>query len=279
MILAYAVFGIAAYCFFHVAFPIFDGWMMNWGRELPQFSFLFPFCIDGCSALTVQPTSTAKAIAINLLLIFIFAVQHTGMARTAFKQAITKVFPKRLERSLYVAAACVGILQMAAFWQPLPQLIYKVPDSLAPAFVAVHYLGWIIVILCTFMLGHFPFLGVTPALQDVERPVKETQLDKELSTVGFYKYVRHPIMTGSFLALWSAHNLTVGRLVLNIGLTLYILIAVKFFEEPDLRKELGDKYRRYEATTPAYFPFGGGDAKAPRRGGAKMGADGASKSN
>lgn len=193
----------------------------------------------------------AIAVIWNVLLVAIWGFQHTFMASAGFKAWWTKYMPAPIERSTYLVFVAIMTAGLVALWAPLPTTIYDLSGTTAGAILlGVYFLGWVITLISTFLINHFHLFG----LEQAYRLVSKTQSKKETFTTPlFYKLVRHPMMTGILISLWAAPELTVGRLVLNLAMTGYILIGIHF-EERTLVKDLGEQYEAYRATTPALLP-------------------------
>lgn len=232
------LYGAIAYALFLVAFVYAIGFVGN---------LVVPKGIDGGI-----PTSTGLALLINAGLLMLFAVQHSVMARPAFKRWWTRIVSPTVERSTFVLFSSIALLLLYALWRPLPAVIWAVE---APAGVAALWalfaLGWLIVFLSTFMIGHFELFGLTQVWHNMRDRMPAPD---RFRMPGFYRLVRHPIMVGFVIAFWATPVMTVGHLLFAVATTGYILIAVQL-EERDLVAHFGDTYRRYKAQTPAFIPM------------------------
>ncbi|PWN08138.1 methanethiol S-methyltransferase [Rhodohalobacter mucosus] len=199
---------------------------------------------DGAAALT--------AVLINLGLIGLFGVQHTVMARKSFKDRWTQIIPNPIERSTYVLFSSLAVIILMLFWQPLPGVIWDVETGWASMLLEWGFwLGWTIVFLSTWMIDHFNLFG----LKQTWNYMKHHEMDHPgFMEPGFYKYVRHPLMTGFLIAFWSTPEMSTGHLIFSAGMTLYILVGV-YFEEKAMMKRFGDKYGDYRERVPKFFPF------------------------
>jgi methanethiol S-methyltransferase len=197
------------------------------------------------------PSSVAVAMTINLVLILLFGLQHSIMARASFKRGLTRVIPPALERATFVLASSLVLALVMWQWRPLPSVLWHVNNPTAAAALwAINAVGWLGVPFCSFLIDHFDLFGIKQALQAFRR----TTFDKKgFVTPLFYKYVRHPMMTSLMIGLWVTPHMTTGHLLLSSGMTLYVLIGVHF-EERSLAKELGAEYERYQATTSKFLP-------------------------
>lgn len=190
-------------------------------------------------------------LVIDALLLGLFAVQHSVMARPAFKRAWTRVVPAAVERSTYVLAASLVLLLLMWQWRPLPHVIWATHGAAYVILLGGYALDWVIVLLSTFMLSHFELFGLTQAWSAWSRRVAPAP---HLERAWLYRFVRHPIMSGFVLAFWATPVMTLGHLVFAIACTGYILVGVRL-EERDLEAALGDDYRRYQREVPMLVPL------------------------
>ncbi len=199
------------------------------------------------------------ALAINIGLMLVFGLQHSIMARASAKRALTRVVPARLERATYVLASSVALALLMWQWRGVDGVLWHVQSTaLAAPLWALNALGWLGVPLCSFMIDHFDLFGLKQALNGFRKVSFER---KGFVTPLLYKYVRHPMMTSLLVGLWVTPYMTVGHLLLTLGMTAYVLIGVHF-EERALARELGRAYELYQATTPKFLPVGA-TAKPP----------------
>jgi protein-S-isoprenylcysteine O-methyltransferase Ste14 len=191
------------------------------------------------------------AVGVDLALLSLFAVQHSVMARPWFKRMWTRVVPRAIERSTFVLAssAVVGLLLWQ--WRPLPHEVWSVDSSWARAVLgAGQVAGWGVVLLSTFLLGHFDLFGLKQVLARWRSvPYRESGF----RTPSLYRFVRHPLMSGFLIAFWCTPDMSVGRLLFAVASTGYIVVAVRF-EEHDLRAQLGEPYQEYAAEVPRFVP-------------------------
>ncbi|MBT4770334.1 MAG: isoprenylcysteine carboxylmethyltransferase family protein [Rhodospirillaceae bacterium] len=188
----------------------------------------------------------------NLLLLTLFAVQHSVMARPEFKAWWTKIVPEPIERSTYVLLTGVVLTILYIYWIPMTDIIWNVTNpTIAGAILGLYFLGWVIVVLSTFLINHFDLFG----LAQVFRLLKGGKApEAELKTPFLYKLVRHPIMLGMIIVVWAAPMMTLGHLVFALANTGYVLIALQF-EERDLISIFGDTYREYQKKVPMVIPL------------------------
>jgi methanethiol S-methyltransferase len=232
------LYGIAAYLVFLVTILYAVGFVMG---------LMVPKTID-----TGTDSSAAEAVVINVLLMALFAVQHSVMARQGFKAWWTQYVPKPVERSTYVLLASLSLLLLFWQWRPLPAIIWDVQDpDLAVTIVTLSFAGWVLVLTSTFLINHFELFGL--------RQVTNHLVDKELPpprfrTPLFYKFVRHPLYLGFIIAFWAAPTMTVGHLLFAVVTTLYILLGIAL-EERDLVALFGDEYRQYRQRVSMLIPW------------------------
>jgi protein-S-isoprenylcysteine O-methyltransferase Ste14 len=232
------VYGLASYALFFVTFLYAVGFVGN---------VFVPVTLDGPPRM---PFGTALAIDLGLLALF--AVQHSLMARPFFKRWLTRFIPEPAERSTYVLFSSLALITLFVFWQPLGGRIWDVQDPNGrAALLALFGFGWTLVLVSTFLINHFDLFGLRQIwLQLVGRPYTTLRF----GTPGPYKLVRHPLYLGFCLAFWATPTMTGTHLVFAIMTTAYILVAIQL-EEHDLVAGLGDDYRRYRERVPMIIPF------------------------
>ena len=196
--------------------------------------------------------SLGEALAADVLLLGLFAVQHSGMARRGFKKVWTSIIPEPIERSTYVLLS--GFLLWLLFWQwrPMTEEIWRVDNPLGSALLqAVYFLGWGIVLLSTFLISHANLFGLK---QVTDHWMGKAPPAPEFQTPLLYKSVRHPIYFGFLLAFWATPVMTMGHLLFAVATTGYILIGI-FFEERDLTATFGETYARYRQRFSMLIPW------------------------
>jgi protein-S-isoprenylcysteine O-methyltransferase Ste14 len=194
----------------------------------------------------------SEALAINVALLGVFALQHSIMAGKWFKDAWTRIIPPAAERSTYVLFSSIALLLLFANWQPMGGVIWDTGNSTARVIMyATFALGWITVLAATFLINHFDLFGMRQVwLNLVGRPY--TQL--KFGTPFLYRYVRHPLYVGWLLVFWSAPVMTSAHLLFAVMTTAYILIAIQF-EERDLVR-IHAEYAEYKQRVPMILPVG-----------------------
>lgn len=193
----------------------------------------------------------ATALGVNALLLGVFALQHSVMARPAFKRWWTQFVPKPAERATYVLASSVAFVALFAWWHPIDTVVWDFQDEGARGITTIAYLaGWALLLYATTLIDHFDLFGVRQAWLHW----KGTEHRKSLFvTPALYGNVRHPIYVAWIVIFWATPTMTVGHLLLAGMTTAYILVAIRL-EERDLVDEFGDTYRRYQQRTPMLIP-------------------------
>jgi len=186
--------------------------------------------------------SLGPALALDLLLLLAFAVQHSVMARTSFKARWTRVVPPAAERSMYLLATGLVIMPLLVFWQPMPAVVWSVQAPFVRGLIAaIALLGWAYLLAASFAINHFELFGLQQVYQALRgRPLTEAPFQVRW----MYRFDRHPIMTGLLIGLWLTPTMTLGHLLFAVGCTVYIWIGV-FFEQRSLRRQLGRPYEEY----------------------------------
>ncbi len=196
---------------------------------------------------------TLPALIIDALLLTLFAVQHSVMARPAFKRWWRRIVPHDIERSTYVLASSVVLAVLFWRWRPLPSPIWEVSNPAGAGVLwAACTIGWAIVLCSTFMISHAHLFGLA---QVWARLSGRSAPEPEFQTRWFYRFVRHPLILGFFIAFWATPRMTVGHLVFAAASTGYMLLATLAFEERDLARYLGEPYRRYRDKVRAFIPY------------------------
>jgi protein-S-isoprenylcysteine O-methyltransferase Ste14 len=205
-----------------------------------------------------------EALFVNLVLLGIFAVQHSVMARPAFKRWWTRFVPPAVERTTYVLAASLALALLLWQWRPIPTPIWNVTGSGVLLLQAVFWLGWVVLLVSTFLISHFELFGLRQVWAKLRG---QTLPAPQFRTPFLYKRVRHPIYLGFLLAFWATPTMTLGHLVFAAATTGYILIGI-WLEERDLVDMFGDQYRRYREQVSMLIPLPGRKVRldtAPRR--------------
>lgn len=198
-----------------------------------------------------QGMETANAVIINLLLLTVFAVQHTLMARPWFKQWWTQYIPEPVERTTYVMLSSLCLILIFSCWQPMPTQVWSIDMVFFSYLIwGVYALGWVVVLISTFLINHFDLFGLRQVyLYLTDRPYTHIAFKQ----VALYRVVRHPIMLGFIVAFWATPQMSQGHLLFALVTTAYILIAIQF-EERDLRRHIGEQYDEYRQQVSMIVP-------------------------
>ena len=192
-----------------------------------------------------------ESFLINALLLGLFAVQHSVMARPGFKNWWTKFVPKSVERSTYVLVASLLLFLMYWQWRPMTDSIWNLEGTASMVMTVIFWIGWVVVLVSTFIINHFDLFG----LRQVYMNLKSKELTPlDFKTSLFYKYVRHPIMSGFIIAFWATPQMSMGHLFFAIMTTGYILVGI-YFEEKDLVSFYGDTYKDYKNQVSMLIPL------------------------
>jgi protein-S-isoprenylcysteine O-methyltransferase Ste14 len=197
-------------------------------------------------------SSAGAALAIDLLLMLLFAAQHTVMARAAFKTWLQRRIPIGAERATYVIASNLALAAVMLGWQRVPGMIWVIDGPMGWLMLAGAVAGWILAVAAMFQFDHWTLFGVRQAVAHW-RGIQSTQAD-QFSVPLLYRYMRHPMLSGSLIAFWATPQMSVDRLVLVIGFSVYILVGIQF-EERSLRQRFGQLYVDYAARTPSLLPW------------------------
>jgi len=232
------LYGLAAYVVFFVTFLYAIGFVS--GQAVPK-------TIDtGAAAPAIE------ALIVNLLLMSVFAIQHSVMARKQFKQWWTQYVPASVERSTYVLFSSLALILLFWQWRPMPAVVWQIDNpQLAMAVTGLAFVGWLIVLTSTFLINHFELFGLHQVASNLTgRPMPEPHFKTPL----FYKFVRHPIYLGFIIAFWAAPTMTIGHLLFAAVTTAYIFVGI-LLEEHDLIEVFGDEYRRYRERVSMLVPW------------------------
>lgn len=198
------------------------------------------------------PSSLVIALPINLLLMAIFGVQHSVMARPAFKKWWLRLIPEPVERSMFVLGASLSLLLLFWQWRPLTGYVWNFPAGLMNVVLSsLFWMGWLDVVLSTFLINHFDLFGLRQVYLYL-RGVDYTPIPFKQPTL--YKYVRHPLMLAFLIAFWATPQMSVGHLLFAAGMTAVIVIGIAL-EEKDLLRLYGQTYEQYRKQVSMLIPL------------------------
>jgi methanethiol S-methyltransferase len=232
------LYGITSYAVFFVAFLYAIGFVSG---------FVVPKTID-----TGMVVPIIDALIINLLLMSLFAVQHSVMARQQFKEWWIQYVPKSVERSTYVLLASLSLLLLFWQWRPMPAIVWEIRNpQIATIITGLSLLGWLIVLSGTFLINHFELFGLHQVANNL---AGRSMPQPRFRTPLYYEFVRHPIYLGFIIAFWVAPTMTAGHLLFAGVTTAYIIVGI-LLEERDLVAVFGDDYRRYKSRVSMLVPW------------------------
>lgn len=241
----YLAYGVVSYALFFGTFCYAIGFVTN---------LIVPKGIDS------EPgSSLGYALFVNASLLLVFALQHSIMARPAFKRMWTLIVPEPIERSTYVLFSSVCLIALMALWEPMGGVIWSVESSISKIILtSISLSGFGIVLISTFLINHFDLFGLRQVWFYFTGKKYEPL---RFRTPFFYKYVRHPLYLGWMIAFWATPEMTVAHFLFAAMTTVYMLSAIRW-EENDLVKTFGEKYLRYKQHAPMLIPFTKRKAKA-----------------
>jgi protein-S-isoprenylcysteine O-methyltransferase Ste14 len=234
------LYGIVCHLMFLVVFLYLIAFLGN-------FDVLVPKAID-----SGMPGPIGTALLVNILLLAVFGVQHSVMARPGFKRWWTKLVPKPVERSSYVLITNLLLLLLFWQWRPMTGVVWDVQHEVGALVLWIlFFLGFGIVVLSSLIIDHFDLFGTRQVFLYARG---QPYTPPKFKIAGFYKFVRHPLLAGWVIAFWSTPRMTAGHLLFAIGTTVYMLIAIRL-EERDLATFHGDAYREYQQRVSMIVPW------------------------
>ena len=233
------VYSIIAYL---IGFASLLFWILSISHLIPEISIDRP-----------PESPLYYALLKNIGLVLLFAIPHSVMARKSFKNWITKIIPRPIERSTYVLQAGVLLFVLVWYWEPIGGNIWSIEAGSVLFYIMyiLFFLGWAILFISTFLINHFDLFGLRQTYLEL---VGKPYTSLEFKVAWFYKYTRHPLYFGGIMGLWFTPNMSATHLVFAILLTAYFFIGA-LFEEHDLRAVFKTKYEEYMKQTPMMIPF------------------------
>lgn len=230
-------YGVISYAIFFGAFLYTIGFLGN---------FAVPKSIDSATSAPL-----ATALLVDGLLLALFAIQHSVMARPGFKRWWTRFVPQPIERATYVLMSSLVLILLFWAWQPLGGHLWQIENPLGRVLLSsMFFLGLATVLYSTFLIDHFDLFGLRQVVLHFQGGAYS---ERAFATPGLYRHVRHPLYVGWFLTFWMTPDMSMGRLLFAVACTLYILAAIPL-EERDLAEALGDDYRDWRQQTPMFIP-------------------------
>jgi len=232
------VYGIVCYVVFFATFLYAIAFVAN---------IIVPKTIDSGEVIPAR-----EALAVNVVLLLIFALQHSVMARKPFKQWLARWISPSVERSTYVLASSVALALLFWLWRPMPTVVWHIDNTLlANVLLALSLVGWVIVLVSTFLIDHFELFGLHQVANNL---AGKAMPEPKFRTPLLYRFVRHPLYFGFIVAFWATPTMTIGHLLFAAGTTAYILIGI-LLEERDLVSVFGEDYQRYQDRVSMLIPW------------------------
>lgn len=201
---------------------------------------------------SMQTNSLKSALIINITLVVLFALQHSIMARRSFKEFITNFIPEAVERSTYVLVSGIFLSLICIYWQGIDGYLWQVDNQVGRAIlISVYIFGWTFSVVSSFLINHFELFGLEQVYLNFKNIVTPEIAFKESY---FYKFVRHPIQLGTLIGIWATPAMSYTHLMLSVTFTIYIFVGL-YFEEKDLARTIGGKYKAYQKRVPMIVPF------------------------
>lgn len=238
----YKFYAVLGYLISMASLTYYVGWLSD---------LFVPFTIDTPALIDISRGNVILSVIINVLLMGLFALQHSIMARPAFKKKMSDILPQQMERATYVFVSGLFLSLVMLFWQPIEGVVWSISNAvLVYALYLSLFIGVLILVGATFCIDHFELFGLRQGFSKQGRVIVEPPFMQR----GFYALVRHPIMTGLFIVFWATPYMSYGHFLYSFVSTLYIVYVIYKLEEKDLLAKIGPQYEEYQQNVPAFFP-------------------------
>lgn len=235
------IYGVGCYLFFLAVFT----YLVAFVADIP---------VSGLVPKTVShgaPSGSGGAIVLNILLMLLFGLQHSIMARSGFKKFVQNLVPPHIERSTYVLVSSLALVLLMWQWQPVEGIVWHVEATWAKLLLwGLFGFGWVLIFVATFLTDHFDLFGLRQVYLYL---AKRSYEHVEFTRAFLYKIIRHPMMLGLLISFWAVPTMTFSHLLFSIGMSIYVFMGI-YFEERALLKVLGDDYAQWRSRTPMVFP-------------------------
>ena len=216
------------------------------------FLFIGPLDFLSSNIDSVETVTLTSVLTINIFLVILFALQHSVMARESFKEFIKKFIPDAAERSTYVFVSGILLLLICAYWQGIDGYLWQIDSQVGETLlISIYMFGFVFSTISSFLIDHFELFGLKQVYLNLNNRV---ETEDEFVEKYFYKYIRHPIQLGTLTVLWATPTMSYNHLMLSVTFTIYIFVGLHF-EEKDLVKTFGKKYKAYQKRVPMIIPF------------------------
>lgn len=236
------IYAVIGYVVSMAALTYYFGWLSG---------FLVPVSIDGPALVNIAGDSLLTTFLVNIVLMSIFMVPHSVMARPRFKKIWLQVVPEPIERSTYIWYSALSLFLMMLVWQPIKGMLWEIPGVVEGMVYGLFLVGVLVLVVATFCIDHFDLFGLKQAFTDPQKKTAPPAFVKRW----LYSIVRHPIALGLIIITWATPAMSLGHLLYAVFSSIYIFYVTFKLEERDLLAVIGEEYRIYQKATPAIFPM------------------------